>query len=461
MPLPALAALGSPLGLGALSTGSSLLTTLLGNKGSKAQTDLGYQAMHKASKTYDQTRHATLKFRNEQHGLSDDVYDRGNNRNENARDRNLDLAGDLREGGRKGFRSARDKNIGTLRTGLDKSNRRIGNTVDANIDTLRGTRSRSLDRTSDAVDSNIDTLRGARNRSVGRLDPYADAGTNAMQAYASNLGLGSAPAGYTGLEHSAGAKFQLEQGRKQVEGGATGAGGLYSGETLAELERLRNGNVLMDRDNQMAQMFALGGQGLNAAGQIGNIEGQYGQDVSGQRQWGAGEGNRIDENYGRDASNVRQWGTTGQNAADAFYRPQIADERSQYATNAYNTNTNFANMGTQANNQFADRGLALDQNHWNNNFNSDSARSGFVNGGAASMLGAYGNGANMAGQGAAQGGQLLQQGVNSAINNGVYTYAQQGGTNPWALPQPASTAPYQVPQPFTGGGGAGMSQRRY
>jgi hypothetical protein len=461
MPLPALAALGAPGVLGGLSAGGSLLTTLLGAKGAKDQQKLGEQVFDKAKKTYRQQRDFTRQTRRDQIDISKDVYERGQDRTGQARDRNLDLARNLRDSGREGFKNARDQNIDTLNGGLSRGRERVGGTVDRGMQRVGGTVDRGMRRIGNTVDSNIDTLRGARGRAVGRLDPYADRGNNAMDAYAFNLGVGNKPDGYTGLEHSAGAKFQLEQGRKQVEGGATGAGGLYSGETLAELERLRNGNVLSDRDNQMAQLFGMGGQGLQASGQIADIEGQYGRDVSGQRQWGTQNKGALDVWGTESKGGLDTWGTQNKNALDQFYRPQIADQRSQYATNRYNTDTNFANMGTQANNQFADRSMGLDQGYFGNRFNIDTTRSTLLNGAAGPMMGGAANGAQIAGQGAMMGGQMLQNGINSAINNGVYTYTQQGGTNPFA-PTPAPPAnSYQPPQPFTGGGGAGMSQRPY
>lgn len=108
---------------------------------------------------------------------------------------------------------------------------------------------------------------------VQRFNPYYQAGTNALAAYQSELGLGSRPEGYTGISMSPGAQFALEQGRDTMEAGAAMRGGLNSGAALAGLERLRMGMAAQDRDSQLNRLAGMTDMGMGAAGmqaQAGN-----------------------------------------------------------------------------------------------------------------------------------------------------------------------------------------------
>ena len=203
-----------------------------------------------------------------------------------------------------------------------------------------------------------DLLRGLR-ASTRLYQPAYDQGQNALAAYGYNLGIGDKPAGYTGLELSPGAQFLLEQGRKEVEGGAAGGGGLYSGNTLTELERLRQGAVATDRDNQMAQLFAMLGIGQGAAGNMADLRSAYDANVTGQRSATTQGVNALRAAYG-DARAGNMTGTLDRNygygtnyanalsgAATGLAANQTA-AAGQYAANQGTARVNRANLAGQA-----------------------------------------------------------------------------------------------------------------
>jgi hypothetical protein len=114
-----------------------------------------------------------------------------------------------------------------------------------------------MDQKSD-VEHQLGSSEAAYKREYRKLGDLYDPGRNALGAYASELGLGAAPKGYSGISMSPATQFLLTQGRKEAEGGAAGSGGLYSGNTLVELERMRQGYAAQDRDNQLSQLYGLG-----------------------------------------------------------------------------------------------------------------------------------------------------------------------------------------------------------
>lgn len=111
----------------------------------------------------------------------------------------------------------------------------------------------------------------AGKKAAGMLEPYAEAGSGALAALMSELGLGEAPEGYGGYSESPMARYLLEKGRDTIDASAAARGGLYSGATLSALEQMRGDVVARDRDNYLAQLFGLSSAGQNAAAGVGNI----------------------------------------------------------------------------------------------------------------------------------------------------------------------------------------------
>ena len=129
----------------------------------------------------------------------------------------------------------------------------------------------------DAANRQIDLQREVYDDQTQRFAPFLDAGTNALSAYQSELGLGARPMidgqEYQGISMSPAAQFALGQGVDAIQSSAAARGGLRSGNALQSLEQLRFGMAAQDRDNQLNRLYGLAGMGQSSAGmqaQAGN-----------------------------------------------------------------------------------------------------------------------------------------------------------------------------------------------
>lgn len=315
--------------------------------------------------------------------LQKDIYDksikRANNAGKKVSERNvatrkttLKAARDERKTLGDYAKAERDRGLGLADTVYGR-----------NMDVLTGTR-----------DDVLADLRRAKNKAIGAQQPYYDQGTNALDAYAYNLGIGDKPAGYSGLELSAGAQFLLNQGRKDVEGGAASAGGLYSGNTLKALEDLRAGTVATDRDNQMAQLYGLAGMGQTAAGNISNIQTTMGGQIADAR--------------GRYAGAI-----AGLNDQDYSRRAGL---NSDFYDNMGRATVGFTDRVTNAENTFADR---VGNNWWNWVSAGQNAGQNYASG-TANALASYG-------QAAANGWINTANAVTGGAENFASIYGTLGG----------------------------------
>ena len=277
--------------------------------------------------------------------------------------------------------------------------------------------------------ANIDTLKRGLRSNTSLFQPAYDQGQNALAAYGYTLGLGDKPANYSGMELSPGAQFLLQEGRKEVEGGAAGAGGLYSGNTMGELERLRSGTVATDRDNQMAQLFGLLGIGQNAAGNMADLRSQYDAGVTGQRTATTG----------------------GINALRAAYGDAKAGAATSMLDRNYGYGTNYANAMTGA-----ATGLAGAQTAAANNY---ATAQGAARGQRANLAGnasnayqlAAQNGYGALGDARAAGAIGSNNAINGGINNALAIYGMMGGK--FGQPGYAQQSPWQATQNAMNGAG--------
>ena len=270
------------------------------------------------------------------------------------------------------------------------------------------TRDATLGEAQTAYNRNMPLLTKARDDTLGLFRPAQEAGNNALAAYSYNLRIGSKPAGYTGLETSAGTKFLLNEGRKEIEGGAAGSGGLFSGATLAALDERRNGLVAQDKNNQMSQLFGLVGTGQTAAGNMADATGRYAGAIAGLN----------DQDYARRSGAFAGYGAD-MGRAQVGYTDRATNAQNIYADRYANNWNNWVNAGAQA----------------SNNYTSTSVNA----------LSAYGN---------AQAGRAYDtvSAINSGINNGFGVYGMLGGNfnkpenlaqgNGWAMNKPPMARPY-------------------
>lgn len=367
-------------------------------------------------------------------GYAQDAYNTTNALSGRLREQQAHLAGVTRDANGRLYRNALDDGTGRLRT--DRNN---------NVRDIRGTADRLTERVNDARDA-----------SLGYFEPAIGMGNNALAAYSHNLGLGKAPKGYTGLELTPGAQFAMDEARTGLEGGAAARGGLYSGAAMEELQRKSQGIASQDRDAQMAQMFALGGLGQNAAGQAANIR--------------SGATDRIIDIRGGEQAAVqgaRNTATQGMNALQGAYTPMMASVNDQFmasmdairnrdtltrgnAADNYAgrridiSNTQMGQLGTARANRANLQGAAMGQygNALSGAYNAmGQAGAAQAVGGTNAIMGGLQNGASMYGL---LGGQLPGQGVaNTYAGNSGFTNPFANFTNPFArapvLPTPSAT----------------------
>lgn len=101
-----------------------------------------------------------------------------------------------------------------------------------------------------------------------KFKPYLDAGGTGLQAYMSELGLGSAPKGYDGFEATPGYQFQLDQGLAATNALAGARGGLNSGRTLQALQDYGSGLASQEYGTHLNRLAGLTDMGQASAGNM-------------------------------------------------------------------------------------------------------------------------------------------------------------------------------------------------
>lgn len=122
------------------------------------------------------------------------------------------------------------------------------------------------------------------------LQPYMGAGTNALAAYQSALGLGGGTGGAPGFnaanfQTSPGYNFAKQQGIDAIMNSAAAHG--LTGNTLRSLDQFGTGLANQEFNQYLGQLSGLTGMGQNAAAGVGNAGLQTGQAI-GQNIIGAG-----------------------------------------------------------------------------------------------------------------------------------------------------------------------------
>jgi hypothetical protein len=119
---------------------------------------------------------------------------------------------------------------------------------------------------------------GAIDRSIGQgvsgLDRFTGAGVQGQNLQAALAGLQGQEAFNSALMDSPATQFIREQGMRGVNRDQAAIGGSGGGHRLKELSRFNTGLASQDLQNQFNRAGALTGQGLQAAGQIGQLRGQ-------------------------------------------------------------------------------------------------------------------------------------------------------------------------------------------
>jgi hypothetical protein len=314
-----------------------------------------------------------------------------------------------------------DEQKGTINRGFRQNlgdiNANQGQQIDlANILGMYGmqgaqqTRDQNVDMYGREMEAGTDRIQNATRRSIAGFRPALKLGNNALRAFAENLGVGNAP-GYD-MEMTAGNRYLLDEGTKALEGSAAGAGGLYSGAAMEELQRHAMGIAAQDRGQQQAELFGLAGMGQDAAGSI---------------------------------SNLRTGGAQSINALRGGYTDRIGGANDQLFAQLYGIGGDWARGVGGALNGGLDRRIGARDFRTSslgtartNRANLQGQAAGQYQQGAA---GAYGL------QGAA--GVMGANALANAGNVGFRTYSRMGGELPW-MQQTAN--PQAIPQGIGTGG---------
>lgn len=125
--------------------------------------------------------------------------------------------------------------------------------------------SKAADAQNNATRRQIKFLKQSRELDQQNTQPYLDFGNSAINPLAYELGLAEKPAGYDGYSVTPHAEYLLTEGRGAIEGGAAGAGNLFSGATAQALDRHRMGVIAGDRDAYLNRLTGVVGIGQAAA----------------------------------------------------------------------------------------------------------------------------------------------------------------------------------------------------
>jgi hypothetical protein len=423
-------------------------------------------------------------------GDANQTFRRGMDTAEDVRDRSIATSRDLMQRNIQDFRGTEADNISDLRSANRNNLSRFSQEMEGGTDRLNRTQQQ-----------NIGTLNAAQDASLAAFQPALGLGNNALKAYASNLGLGKGPKGYRGMELTDAARFNMEQGREITEGGAAGSGGLYSGATMAALEKLRGGIAAQDRGNQMAELMGLGQVGQNAANSMAGIRGNYSdaitgersqatsginalrqgytgmigdqrnltaaqinaqrnlsdQGVTGQRDRFGDRFNSVQDAYGsraltlgqnrqNSATDARNFATVGRNDLRQWQTGNQMNVNNAFNQGSYGIGQDYANAFTNATDTQAGRNIAI-QGDWLSNLGAARSNRANLYGTAATN---YANGASnaLANRGAAQASSSMgfANSMLGGIQNGMGLYGMMGGN--FGQPQTGDA----TGGGFTGGG---------
>ena len=246
----------------------------------------------------------------------------------------------------------------------------------------------------DTRNTGMDIAGDVRDRQVGQFQPYANSGGAANNALNYEMGLGGMPTGYRGFQETPGYEFMRGEATRAVDGSAAARGGLFSGATLAEMNRVGTGLADQEYDQFLNRLEGTRGMGMAAAGGIADAWGNYGAN-----------GLNIQNQYGATAQNINSdFGANRTNAVN------------NYGSIAQNVNADFGANRTNAANNYGATGQGIIGNTAGMVGGAIDARGqniyNAIGGMGANIYNAYGG----IGAGEANAGAMYSQGAGNAYN---------------------------------------------
>lgn len=230
------------------------------------------------------------------------------------------------------------------------------------LDLLSGSEGRQVDELQAGEQRGLQTLRTAFDSAVNPLSGFADPGRQAMvlqSALTGALGPEAQRVAMKNFVDDPSLQYQREQAEKALTRNAAAMGGLGGGNVRKALVREAVDRSRMSFNDRIAQLGNIAAQGLQAAGQIGQLRGQEGlaganlisgmstrrADVMGNT---AMAGADIASNVGANIGNIRM--QTGMAGADMRTRMAEVGQRAAENIAQLTQNATFAqaDMNTKA-----------------------------------------------------------------------------------------------------------------
>lgn len=147
----------------------------------------------------------------------------------------------------------------------------------------------------------VDLAREVYGDQTQRFDPFLQSGTNALDAYNYELGLGAKPADYAGFTATPGYAFRRQQGINAIDASAAARGNLLSGSTLKGLTDYGQGSASQEYGNYLNRLGQAASSGQSAAGMqasagqnyVANASNALGNIGNAQAAGAVGVGNAI------------------------------------------------------------------------------------------------------------------------------------------------------------------------
>jgi hypothetical protein len=213
------------------------------------------------------------------------------------------LAG-LTEGigqGQQGIQQGLAQSLGLLNQGQGQAQQAIQGGLNQGLGLLNQAQGQGLGAINQAI-----------GQGVGGLNQFTGAGVQGQQQQAALAGLGGQGAFDQAFINNPATQFLQQQGEQAALRTSAARGGLGGGNVLKELSRFNQGLASQDLQNQFNRAGALTGQGLQAAGQIGQLRGQQAglssNLIGNLGQAGAGLAGQAGGQLGGIAANLGQAG---------------------------------------------------------------------------------------------------------------------------------------------------------
>lgn len=114
------------------------------------------------------------------------------------------------------------------------------------------------------------------------LEPWRAGGQIAQQGAISMLGLGPAPSGpdipggvFGGFQATPGYQFRVDETQRAIDNSAAARGGLFSGATVKEGARFRDGLASLEFENYYNRLMDMSNRGQNSAAAVGSAGANY------------------------------------------------------------------------------------------------------------------------------------------------------------------------------------------